>query len=227
VEEDGLVGSEEEEDGSEESEEGSECDLSALEDTLSQLNDALNTFPMALGQLEPPAVPVFLRFWATLHSLSDQFPNTGWSQTPPPTMLSEFNFVEDWLHYLTRYRTASEKRKSTVERGRKYLEGHFPRLGRVMFQVEGLSVVLVKVSCSSSYSGEAGREHKINLKLVLHSKEIGARCSCKNGLSAKCAHIAAVFLRIRKMVSGVEEQLPTKRRGSTAEAHNFFRTLRN
>lgn len=166
----------------------------------------------------------------TLLHLENPPPLVGWSFQLPRS-LEGFWFEDQWLEKLTRYNSVSVHLKSTVDRARLYLASIFPRLGRLRFQESNMGpqgrLTWVRGSVSSSYAGSNSKKHKVYLELQSENLEIPASCSCKAGQSAKCAHVACVFLRLRFMGSEVPEQKKTKGRKISESYHRLIQTHRN
>ena len=217
--EDGFIGPalpEQEDREEEEEEENSDPELFPLD-----FQSVLEDLPVNLQDMSRHVGEDFLcllpNLWhwcsseTKLVHLSELPPKKDWSRMVPD-MLKYFDFDDKWLELATAYPTVSEEVKSTVDRGRLYVD-NCPRLEKVYFLVSSdRRVVHVKSSCSSSYGKQKDKKQKAVLRFTVESTEIGAHCSCKNGRSAKCAHVSALFLRLRYLTAQKSEQKTTKRR---------------
>jgi len=164
----------------------------------------------------------FLSDQAALISLERELPTAGYTAAIPAD-LKDFNFKDEWLHKLCRYESVSEKLKSTVDRGRQYVMEPHLRLERLKF-LDRIGEIFVRTSSASSYKGNKKKEHKISLRIGLYSPLIGADCTCKNGKTAKCAHIAAALLYLRLLCSGTPTQTQGKTKRRSEDYHQHFRT---
>ena len=87
-------------------------------------------------------------------------------------MLKYFDFDDKWLELATAYPTLSEEVKSTVDRGRLYVETTARDLRRsISLFLPDRRVVHVKSSCSSSYGKQKDKKQKAVLRFPVESTE--------------------------------------------------------
>ena len=89
-------------------------------------------------------------------------------------------------------------RKSTVERGELYLRNPDPRLKKIYWLTNSDRKIL-RGRCSPSYSSSNGKKHTAYIEFLTITNDYiptKSTCDCKNGLSGRCAHVAAVYLKL-------------------------------
>lgn len=148
--------------------------------------------------------------------------NDPWTLCSPElAQLHAFDLARDQMEALMAYSGVSRMKKSTMENAKRYLEGPDSKMSEQVFFAEVNGCPTFVFSSTGSFRTQRGVQRCYTVVLTFsrgvrnnngHGSEGGDAsentiytfCTCKNGASGKCSHIAAALLLLYRHRNGLE-----------------------
>jgi SWIM zinc finger len=114
-------------------------------------------------------------------------------------------FTEARLAQLLEYHGIGRDTKSTLPRARQYLEGPDPKFSSAFWYSRLDQHHMFVFSSTGSFQTQRGHQRCYTVVLLFPvdplNRSINTSCSCKNGTSGRCGHIAAALLAMQRTLN--------------------------